>query len=207
MTGKFIVFEGLDGSGKGTILTKTAQWLFNSNPGNDKILLTREPTFSGYGRQVRKLLKEDREPLTKAKQLLQLYLEDRKEHLEKCIKPALQIGSIILCDRYKYSTICYQQAQGLSVNRIISLHEKMLVPDLVLILDVEPKTALERIKESRSSIEKFEKKFFLQELRENYLNLKKLLPKEPIKVIDANASINETFQKAKREISSALKKE
>ena len=206
MQGKFVVFEGIDGSGKGTILSRTAEWLFNSSNAFDKVLLTREPTFSGPGKQIRKMLKSDQEPLSKAKRLLQLYLEDRKEHLEKVIKPALQLGSIVLCDRYKYSTICYQQAQGIPVEKIISLHARMLVPDLVLILDVEPETALQRIRSSRSSIEKFEKSFFLRELRENYLALKKLLPKEPIKVIDANSSIEETFLRAKREIARVLKK-
>lgn len=206
MAGKFIVFEGIDGSGKGTILTRVAEWLFNSSRVYDKVLLTREPTFSGAGKQIRKMLKSDREPLSKAKRLLQLYLEDRKEHLNKVIKPALQLGSIVLCDRYKYSTICYQQAQGIPVEKIVSLHERMLIPDLVLILDVEPETSLQRIRSSRSLIEKFEKGFFLKELRENYLALKKLLPKEPIKVIDANSSIEETFSKAKREIARALKR-
>ncbi len=205
MQGKFVVFEGIDGSGKGTILARTAEWLFNSSKEFDKILITREPTFSGAGKQVRKMLRSDQEPLSKAKRLLQLYLEDRKEHLDRVIKPALQLGSIVLCDRYKYSTICYQQAQGIPVEKIISLHERMLVPDLVLVLDVEPRIALQRIRLSRSSIEKFEKGFFLEELRENYLALKKLLPKEPIRVIDASASIEETFSKAKREIARALK--
>ena len=205
MKGKFIVFEGLDGSGKGTMLARTAEWLFNSNPGYDKILLTREPTYSGAGKQIRKMLKSDKEPLTKSKQLLQLYFEDRKEHLEKVIKPALQLGSIVLCDRYKYSTICYQQAQGIPVEKIISLHSRMLVPDLVLVLDAEPETALQRIRSSRSVIEKFEKDFFLEELRENYLALKKLLPKEPIKIIDANSSIEDTFARVKRAVQRALK--
>jgi len=205
MKGKFIVFEGLDGSGKGTMLTKAAEWLFNSSEGNDKILLTREPTYSGAGKQIRKMLKSDKEPLTKSKQLLQLYLEDRKEHLNKVIKPALQLGSIVLCDRYKYSTICYQQAQGIPVEKIISLHSRMLVPDLVLVLDVESGTALQRIRSSRSIIEKFEKGFFLEELRDNYLALKRLLPKEPIKVIDANSSAEDTFARVKRAVQRALK--
>jgi len=195
----------LDGSGKGTMLTKAAEWLFNSSEGNDKILLTREPTYSGAGKQIRKMLKSDKEPLTKSKQLLQLYLEDRKEHLNKVIKPALQLGSIVLCDRYKYSTICYQQAQGIPVEKIISLHSRMLVPDLVLVLDVESGTALQRIRSSRSIIEKFEKGFFLEELRDNYLALKRLLPKEPIKVIDANSSAEDTFARVKRAVQRALK--
>jgi len=205
MPGKFIVFEGIDGSGKGTMLTKTAEWLFNQSVDHDKIVLTREPTFSGTGKQIRKMLKSDKEPLTKSKRLLQLYLEDRKEHVDKVVKPALQLGSIVLCDRYKYSTICYQQAQGIEVKKIISLHKRMLVPNLVLILDVDAKTALNRIRSSRSRIEKFEKSFFLEELRGNYLALKKLLPKENIKIVDANCSIDESFAKVKREISKLLK--
>jgi dTMP kinase len=205
MVGKFIVFEGTDGSGKGTMLARTAEWLFNSGIGHDKIVLTREPTFSGPGSQIRKALKSDKDPMTKAKQLLTLYFEDRREHIDKLIKPALQLGSIVLCDRYKYSTIAYQQAQGIPVESIVAMHKRLLVPDLVLILDVDPKVAMKRIRSSRSSIEKFEKDFFLGEIRQNYLNLKKLLSEEPIKVIDANAEPDEVFLKVKKEIAKVLK--
>lgn len=204
MNGKFIVFEGLDGSGKGTMLSLTARWLFSSTE-YDKILLTREPTYSGAGRQIRNILKSDRDPLDKAKLMLTLYLEDRKEHLEKVIKPALQLGSIVLCDRYKYSTICYQHAQGIPLERTIALHEKMLVPDLTLILDVDVDTAFWRINSDRKTKEKFENKEFLEEIRQNYLQLPRLLPKENIKIIDASASIEETFTKVKREISRVLR--
>ncbi len=202
--GCFIVFEGLDGSGKGTMLAKTAEWLFNSHL-VDKILLTREPTNSTYGKQIRKMLVSDKEPMTKAKQLLNLYLEDRKEHLEKVIKPALQLNTVVLCDRYKYSTICYQQAQGIPLDKIISLHERMLVPDLALILDVSPEIALERIRQNRAKYEKFEKRFFLEELRQNYLALKKQLPNENIKIINAGLPPEEVFASIKRNISMVLK--
>ncbi len=204
MQGKFIVFEGLDGSGKGTMLALTAKWLF-SNTEYDKILLTREPTYSGVGRQIRKILKSDRDPLDKAKLMLTLYLEDRKEHLEKVIKPALQLGSIVLCDRYKYSTMCYQHAQGIELSKIIALHRNMLVPDITLILDVDVDIALQRIAYERKTREKFESKSFLEEIRQNYLKIPELLPNENIKIIDANGTIEETFAKVKREISKVLK--
>ena len=204
MAGKFIVFEGLDGCGKGTMLSLTAKWLFSST-NYDKILLTREPTYSGTGRQIRRILRSDRDPLDKAKLMLTLYLEDRKEHLEKVIKPALQIGSIVLCDRYKYSTMCYQHAQGIPLEKTIALHEKMLVPDLTLILDVDVNTAWQRINADRKVKEKFESEAFLEEIRQNYLKLPLLLPKENIKIIDASGSIDETFAKVKREISKVLK--
>ncbi|MEM0360135.1 MAG: dTMP kinase [Candidatus Diapherotrites archaeon] len=205
MGGKFIVFEGVDGSGKGTMLAKTAEWLFNCCTEHDKIVLTREPTFSGYGAQIRRALKADHEPMTKAKQLLNLYFQDRKEHINKLIKPALQLGSIVLCDRYKYSTIAYQHAQGIPMETIIAMHKRLLVPDLVLILDVEPKTAMKRIRTGRSSIEKFEKDFFIEEIRQNYLNIKKALPEEPIRLIDANGEPEEVFLKVKKEIQKTLK--
>ncbi len=202
--GCFVVFEGLDASGKGTMLARTAEWLFNSHA-VDKILLTREPTNSSHGKQIRKLLQKDEEPMTKAKQLLNLYLEDRKEHLQKVIKPALQLNTFVLCDRYKHSTICYQQAQGIPLEKIIALHERMLVPDLTLILDVSAETALERIGKNRAKYEKFEKKFFLEELRQNYLALKKQLPGENIKVINAELPEDEVFSQVKRAVSGVLK--
>jgi dTMP kinase len=203
--GLWICFEGLDGSGKGTMLSLTAEFLFNNFKEFD-IILTREPTFSAFGKQIRKLLLEDKTPMSNAKQLLQLYLDDRKEHLEKVIKPALQKNSIVLCDRYKYSTIVYQQAQGIEVEKIINLHERMLVPDITFILDVSPQTALKRIKEQRSSLEKFEKEFFLEELRQNYLELPKLLPNENLKIIKAEKSKEEVFKEIKRELIKILNK-
>ena len=72
---------------------------------------------------------------------------------------------------------------------------KMLVPDIVFFLDVSPAVALQRIKESRSSTEKFEKEFFFEELRSNYLKLPSLLPNENIKIIDANRSKDEVLSR------------
>lgn len=201
--GKFIVFEGIDGCGKGTMLSRTAEWLFSME--FDNILLTREPTYSGIGSRIRKILRSDRDPLDKAKLMLSLYLEDRKEHLEKVIKPALRLNSIILCDRYKYSTMCYQHTQGIPIEKIISLHKRMLVPDLVLVLDVDVDVAIARISAKRKTKEKFEQRDFLMEIRQNYLQLPKLLPDENIKIIDANGTIEEVFEKVKKEVGKVIK--
>lgn len=192
MKGAFIVFEGLDGSGKGTMLTKTADYLFNEYKAFDRIVLTREPTYSGTGKQIRKMLQQSDSPMSDAKRLLQLYLDDRKTHLE-FLRPLINQNCVILCDRYKYSTLAYQQTQGIPLDSIVKLHEKMLVTDIVFFLDVSPAVALQRIKESRSSIEKFEKEFFFEELRANYLKLPSVLPNENIKIIDANRSKDEVF--------------
>lgn len=201
--GKFIVFEGIDGCGKGTMLSLVAKWLFSME--YDNILLTREPTYSGVGKQIRGILKSDTNPVEKAKLMLSLYIEDRKEHLEKVIRPALRLNSIILCDRYKYSTICYQHAQGIPIEKIIAAHRRMLVPDLVLILDVDVDTAIARMSLERKAKEKFEQRDFLKEIRETYLEIPKLLPDENIKIIDANRSTEEVFESVKKEISKVLK--
>ncbi|MDO8427786.1 MAG: dTMP kinase [Candidatus Diapherotrites archaeon] len=202
--GLFIVFEGLDGSGKGTLLAKTSEYLFNSFKELDQIVLTREPTFSGIGRNIRDILKKSQSPKSDAKRLLSLYLEDRKEHLTNLILPALSKGAVVLCDRYKYSTLAYQQTQGIAFEQIVNLHKNMLVPDLVLLLDVDPETALQRIKTDRTQIDKFEQLEFLTELRENYLKLKTLLPNEHIAVIDANSSIETVLESIKKEINYLL---
>ncbi|MEM4598781.1 MAG: dTMP kinase [Candidatus Diapherotrites archaeon] len=201
--GKFIVFEGIDGCGKGTMLSLAAKWLFSME--FDNILLTREPTYSGVGKQIRGILKSDTNPVEKAKLMLSLYIEDRKEHLEKVIRPALRLNSIILCDRYKYSTICYQHAQGIPIEKIIAAHRRMLIPDLVLILDVDVDTAIARMSLERKVKEKFEQRDFLKEIRETYLEIPNLLPDENIKIIDANRSTEEVFESVKKEISKVLK--
>lgn len=204
--GLFVCFEGLDGSGKGTILSKISNHVFNNFKEIDSIFITREPTYSEYGKQIRQLLKKDKDPLTHSKQLLQLYIDDRKEHLNAFIKPLLSKKTLILCDRYKYSTIVYQQAQGIPAEKIISLHSKMLVPDIVFILDVDVKTAMKRIREDRGSIEKFEKDYFLDELRQYYIDLPKQLPEENIKIVDATKEPEEVLKQILEELKPFLSK-
>lgn len=194
MPGKFIVFEGLDGSGKGSMLGRTAAYLFKERKDLDRIVLTREPTFSHFGKQIRKILRTDLDPMAQAKELLRLYLEDRKEHLEKVIRPALNNNAVVLCDRYKYSTMAYQTAQGIPLESIIAAHKRMLVPDLVLVLDVPAQVAVSRIREEKGRVlEKFEKREFLQKLRETYLVLPRILSKEPIRIIEASRPKKEVF--------------
>ena len=141
----FVVFEGIDGSGKGTVISEAKKFLLEKGVSEEKILITCEPTNGFYGKKVRELLKTEVNPDVNAVQFLEAYVADRKEHLEKTIAPALKEGKIILCDRFKYSTFVYQSLQGISIEKIKEMHEGMTVPDLVFILDVPVDTALERI--------------------------------------------------------------
>ena len=184
----FLVFDGIDGSGKSWASRETKQYLLNNRLKENDILLTAEPTKGQYGQKARQMLQSQTDPGSNAKELLNLYISDRKEHLEKEILPALKQGKIVLCDRYKYSTIVYQSVQGLPIQHLIDLHSGMKIPDLVLIFDLDQNIALKRINSSiaRKGIEKFEKKEFLQKARESFLLLETLLPNENIKIIDAS---------------------
>ncbi|HZX19731.1 MAG TPA: dTMP kinase [archaeon] len=186
----FIVFEGIDGSGKGTIIKETKSFLLQNGVSQKDIFVTAEPTNGFYGKKVRELLKTSPKPELNAPQFLDLYVADRKEHIEKELLPALKENKIILCDRYKYSTFVYQALQGIPVEKIKKLHEGMPVPDLIFILDVPAKTALERISK-RKQLDSFEKKDFLEKVRNGFLSLKEIFPEENIHIVDASKSIKE----------------
>ncbi|VVB99395.1 putative thymidylate kinase [uncultured archaeon] len=188
MPGFFIVFEGLDGSGKGTCIKLVHEALLKKGFPKEKFLLTAEPTAGYYGRKVRELLKQDIGPKVNAAQFLDLYVSDRKEHIEKVILPGLAGNKIILCDRYKYSTFVYQQLQGIPIEKIRSLHELMPVPDLVFILDIPAEVALKRISR-RKSLESFERRDFMEKVRAVFLELKGTFPQENLVVIDASKEI------------------
>ena len=190
--GLFVVFEGIDGSGKGTIISGVKKALVEAGVGEPRLLLTAEPTNGFYGKKVRELLKTNVNPDVNAHQFLDLYVADRREHIRDALAPAIEGGKIILCDRYKYSTFVYQSLQGISLEKIRSLHEGMPVPDLVFVLDVPVETALERIAtdSKRKRLESFEKKEFLRMVREGFASLKKVFPKENIIFVDASKPVH-----------------
>jgi len=205
--GKFLVIEGIDGSGKGTLIGALRVHLVNEGTPPEDILTTAEPTTGVHGQRIRKLLRMKGDPHSNSKTLLNLYLADRKEHLENEILPALGQGKIVLCDRYKYSTIVYQSAQGLSKRELIDAHVGMPVPNLVIVLDLPVEEALKRISsdESRAENDIFEQKEFLGRVREGFLALGKDLPKEKITVIDATGPREKVFEKVLNAAKKVLK--
>ena len=116
----FIVYDGIDGSGKSWACRETKNMLIGRfGLKESEILLTAEPTKGQYGQKARQMLQSQADPESNAKELLDLYLMDRAEHLEKEILPALRQGKVVLCDRYKYSTIVYQSVKGLPIQNLI----------------------------------------------------------------------------------------
>ena len=195
--GIFIVIEGIDGSGKSEIVKLLSSYFFSKNY---NVLSTREPTDSPIGKEIRAMLRNEKNPESGSGRLMELFIKDREHHLKDEIEPFLKKeNSIVVCDRYYYSTIAFQSAQGLDTKLLISKNSRFLKPDIAFVLDVEPETALKRI-EYREK-EKFEKLDFMKRIRNNFLKMPKLM-KDNIKIIDASNPINSVFNQIKDEIES-----
>ncbi|MFH1246835.1 MAG: dTMP kinase, partial [Candidatus Micrarchaeota archaeon] len=189
MKGVFIVVEGIDGSGKGYAMMRLQEYITGKSKKYDHVLLTREPTNSLDGQKLREILASEKDSQSSARQCMELFIKDRTNHVENDIKPALEKGYVVLCDRYKYSTMAFQASQGIPLEELIAAQTHLPAPDLVFLLDLPIDAAFQRMS-SRDGKEKFENKEFSEKVRENYLKLTKILP-DPIVVIDASKSKEE----------------
>ncbi len=142
--GLLIVFEGTDGTGKSTQL----QLLFNalSRKGHS-VIATREPTDGKFGQKIKQLYK-NRDKYSDEEEL-ELFLSDRKEHVDTLLIPALNRGEIILCDRYFLSTAAYQGAIGFDPETVLTLNSFAPDPDLALLFQVPVDIGLSRITSGR----------------------------------------------------------
>ena len=188
---QFIVFEGIDGSGKTTQAKLFATYLFEESKYNS-VILTREPYKS---REIRQIIAKDNGAYSRAEKLAKLFIQDRQEHA-KIISFLLEEGIYIVSDRYKLSTIAYQSTQGLDIQELIERHDEMPVPDLTFIIDVPVELALERMKQTKEGREqKFEANLeFQRKLRETYSRFPLLLRGEEIIVVDGRLEIDELHQ-------------
>ncbi len=166
--GILIVFEGIDGGGKTTQAKSLLSWL--QKKGIEAVYF-REPSDSKWGAEIRE--KAAQEASLTPLQELQLFQKDRKENIENNIKPALRKKQVVILDRYYFSTMAYQGAKGIDVQRIKTLNEKMAVePDLVLILDVEAKQGLKRIEGRKQKHLLFEKEDYLIQVRRIFQSIR-----------------------------------
>lgn len=165
MAGMLIAFEGIDGAG----LTTQASLLEKYLRGRGySTLLTKEPTGGLVGGLVRACLRGEWRTSARALQLL--FTADRAHHLEFEIAPALDSGRIVICDRYMFSTIAYGSIE-LEYEWLKQLNSKFPVPNLTLVIDVKPETAIRRIKSSRLGHELFEDPAKLESVRRVYVEL------------------------------------
>ncbi len=195
--GKFVVFEGLNGSGKSE-QAKLLKGHFDKC--GTPAFLTKEPTqWTGASQKIRDVLagKISLAPL----QLQELFAEDRAEHLRKEIVPALRLGEIVICDRYAFSSMSFG---GLAVpmHQLLRLNESFICPDKIFLLRVRPEECLRRIAQRKTKLRIFEEPEKMRRIADNYERLaKSRLFQEFFVVIDGERSIEEIHQ----EIVSCLK--
>ncbi|MCS7109744.1 MAG: dTMP kinase [Candidatus Micrarchaeota archaeon] len=203
--GKFIVIEGIDACGKSSQIKRLASYLFTKDKRNH-ILITREPTMlSAEGKRVRELLAKQKDPIKNHELFTNLYVKDRKFHLNKIVVPFLRQGCIVISDRYKYSTFAYQIAQGEKLERLLKLHKGLLVPDIVIIIDITEEEAIRRLNKLKQKKDAFEMLDFLKKVRANYLKMKDIFPDERIIFVNGNRSEEEVFEEIKEKIDLYLK--
>ncbi len=142
--GLLIAFEGIDGTGKSSQLQALAAYLRSRDC---PVVTTCEPTDSSYGRRIRELY-VDRGSCTLEEEL-ELFIRDRQLHVRELIEPHLAAGTVILTDRYYYSSAAYQGAAGLDPADIFNRNSFAPQPDLVLLLTMDAEVSMARIQEGR----------------------------------------------------------
>jgi len=166
-TGRLIVLEGIDGSGKSTQAGRLVERL--GERGLEAILL-REPSDGPWGRKIREKA-ASRDSLTPEEEL-ELFVKDRRENVERKIRPALDRGRIVVLDRYYFSTMAYQGAKGIDPVEIRRINEAFaVIPDLVIVLDIPADDGLERIAGRGRRDWLFEREDYLCRVREIFLTL------------------------------------
>ncbi len=171
--GRFITFEGIDGSGKSTQARLLAAFL--KATGED-IVLTREPGGSPGAEEIRRLLVEGPPDRWSAETEILLFTAARRDHLEKTIEPALARGATVICDRFADSTRVYQgAARGELRDLVDRLHDAVIArePDLTFVIDMDPAEALRRGLARQSGEDRFEEmgEGFQERLREGFTAL------------------------------------
>jgi dTMP kinase len=198
----FISLEGMEGSGKSTVLKRLHAWLESEGY---EVLLTREPGGSELGKTLRALLLDVANTDITSEAELFMYLADRAQHVSQVIKPALEAGKVVLCDRYADSTVVYQgYGRGLDPSLLHSFNEvatQGLWPNITLLLDVHPEIGLRRAlsRNIEKGLSRAEGRFeaeameFHSRVREGYLTWAALNNKR-FAVIDASVSPDEVFE-------------
>lgn len=155
-SGLFVTFEGIDGSGKSTQARLLADHL--TAQGHD-VVLTREPGGSPGAEEIRALVLQGDPDRWSAQTEILLFTAARRDHLERTIRPALEAGKIVICDRFADSTRMYQGLSRGDLRQMVDdLHALMIgvEPDLTILIDMDPANGLERALSRQTAEERFE---------------------------------------------------
>jgi len=181
--GKFIVIEGLDGSGK----TTQAKLLEARLSRSHNAIYTAEPSQGKIGTYIRGACLYGEKRLLSTVEAL-LFAADRIEHVENEIKPALAEGRLVLSDRYVYSSLAYQGSAGLSTAWISEINKHALKPDFAVFIDVLPEDVLQRLRRRRSVMENLETQRKVREIYMQYVE------KGELSRINGNKSMKEVAE-------------
>jgi len=199
----FITFEGIEGSGKSSLIAQLKKYFKSSKL---EAFFSKEPGGTDLGKEIRKILLNPKYSFDPTSELL-LLLADRAEHVQKIIRPNLQKNKLIFCDRYLDSTLAYQGSGRNLDKKIIKEMFKVLdfpIPDLTILLDVPVQIGLSRARK-RNKLDRFEKEDlnFHENVRRSYLDLAKN-DSTRIVIFDSSISEEELFKKAVNLIKSRI---
>lgn len=209
----FITFEGGEGAGKTTLIQQVEKELIQRG---FEVIKTREPGGSKLGNYIRQWLLDRDADITVGNQAeLLLFLAARMQHIEELIKPALEQGKVVLCDRFNDSTIAYQgEARGLGFDRVKDLCEFVtseVKPDLTFFLDVDPETGLSRTKKAHKEnakagdVDRIEAEAldFHKKVQKGFHKLAQEDPRR-FHILDANKSQPEVFKQMMQSLETIL---
>lgn len=195
MSGRFIVFEGIDGAGKSTQIEKLRQKLVSEGR---KVFITAEPTASVTGGILRDALSGNYK--RSASELAAMFLSDRVFHNVNesvGINQALEKGFDVISDRYYYSSFAYQGLDS-DIDWVIDMNlncPDIRKPDLCIFLDLDAEKSKSRIDTNRATVEIFEKEEILNKIRGKFFDVFSRLPDENIAVINASGTVDEVAEK------------
>jgi dTMP kinase len=201
--GRFVVLEGPEGAGKTTQLKILAKYL-------DQLavehIVTRDPGGTALGKYIRRILLDADTAVDPLAELL-LYEADRAQHVQEVIRPALNQGKLVLCDRYTGSTYAYQgYGRGIDLNLIKQLNliaTGGLEPELVILFDIASEEGLNRLHPSGHDRMEQEAIEFHHKVRSGYLEMAKARP-EIWKIIDASQPLSTVQTELRKILSSGL---
>lgn len=197
--GFFITFEGTDGTGKSTHAKRLRQWLTKQGA---SVVLTREPGGGRLAERIRAILLDPKLEMDGLTELF-LYEAARCNHVAQVIRPALEAGRWVICDRFTDATFAYQgAARGLNIKHIEALNNLAtggIQPHLTLWLDLPPTSGLARAGGRRGGHDRLEKEGlgFQRKVRQGYANLARRFPRR-IRRVPVQKSIDETQSNIRR---------
>lgn len=193
----FITFEGPEGAGKTTVIQKIAKRLAQENI---DVLATREPGGIEIAEKIRTIILNPAHTAMDERTEALLYAAARSQHYFEKVRPALDAGKMVICDRFIDSSLAYQgYARGIGVDEVLSINEFAIgkkLPDITILFDLEPEIGLARIhahgerEVNRLDIESLA---FHQKVREGYLQLVDRYP-ERIHVVNADQNIERVVE-------------